>query len=405
MNYLEEKAIRSNIPKLNWFRFFKWGDLLVVIEPLFFIAAGLTFSDYLKIMAIWMFLTFLFEIPSGAFADFIGRKYTLIISQVAQIFQYGIYLFANTFLAFLIAKILGAVAYSFQSGTDSSLLYDSVKAINLEKDFKKINGIRHFMFYVGIAVFFPLGAFLFSIYFRLAAIAGLFFMCVCLLLILLMKEVNIPRKIGSVKKYLKHILFALKLSFKNTNIRFLILYSLIIFSVLDYVHSSWSLYLKQISIPVAAIGVLSAFVAVLSAFSSKAAHKIEKRIGGKKALFPVGIIFGILVFLHGLLIPYWGLLFFIATGLITGYLMVIVESNIHEQIKTKHRATILSINNQIQAFGSAILFYGLGYISTKYSFSTTYTITGIGVTFLVMFLAICYLIKKLIMKNENKQYL
>jgi len=405
MHPSEKLAIRANIAKLNWFRFFKWGDLLVVIEPLFFMAAGLTFSEYLKIMAIWMLFTFLLEIPSGALADFIGRKNTLIISQAAQITQYGIYIFANSFWMFLVAKIFGAAAYSFQSGTDSSLLYDSVKAINLEKDFKKINGKRHFMFYIGIAVFFPLGAFLFSIYFRLAAIVGLFFMFICLFIILLMKEVNLTRRIVSFKRYLNHISSALKIASKNKKIRFFIFFSLIIFSVLDYVHSSWSLYLQKISIPIAAIGVFSALVALVSALSSKAAHRIEKNIGGKRSLFFIGIIFGLLIFLHSLLVPYWGLLFFIVTGIITGYLMVIVESNLHENIKTKHRATILSINNQIKAIGAGILFYGLSQVSVAYSFPATYIITSIGVIGLVLILFLFPIIRKLFTKNANKRAL
>ena len=405
MNSLEKQRIKSNIPKLNWFRFFKWGNLIIVVEPLFFIAAGLSFSDYLKIMAVWMFLTFLFEIPSGALADFIGRKNTLIISQIAQIIQYAIYTFAGNFGMFLLAKVLGAVAYSFQSGTDSSLLYDSVKAINRKKEFKKINGIRRSMFYLGIAVFFPLGAFLFSIYPRLPAIGGLLLMIVCLFILFLLKEVNITKKIKSIKHYLKHILLAFKISFKKRNIRFLILYSLIVFAALDYVHSSWPIYLKEIAIPVGLIGIISALVAGVSAWSAKIAHKIEKKIGGMKGLIILGLIFGILVFLHKLLIPFWGLLFFVGVGLITGYLMTIVESNLHENIKTNHRATIMSINNQVKTLGAGILFYTLGYVSMNYNFQSTYLLTSIGIIALLFILFLLFYFRKLLTKNENKQYL
>lgn len=395
MEILENHALKHNISRLIWFRFFKWGDLIVVIEPLFFIATGLTFSDYLKLMAIWMFLTFLLEVPSGALADLIGRKKILIISQISQIFQYSIYIFANTFFGFLIAKILGAITYAFQSGTDSALLYDSVKAVNLENEFKKINGKKQFMFYLGIAAFFPLGAYLFSIHNRLPAIIGLFFMILCLFIILSLKEVYIDKAKFSSKNYIKHIIRGLKYTFTNTNIKFLIFYSLIVFSVLDYIHSSWSLYLKEITIPLSMIGLVLAFCAIFTAFSSKYAYILDKIIGEKKSLFFGAIIFGLLVFLHSYLIPYWGVLIFILAAVVSGYLMVTVDSSINRYIESDQRATILSINNQVKAVCSALLFYTLGYVSMNFSFPVTYKVSSILLITLVLTLFLIYTVKNL----------
>lgn len=80
--------------------------------------------------------------------------------------------------------------------------------------------------------------------------------------------------------------------------------------------------------------------------------------------------------------------------------MTIVESDLHENIKTNHRATILSINNQIKTLGAGVLFYLLGYISMNYTFQATYLITGIVVTILVIILFLSFSIIKFFTKNS-----
>lgn len=85
--------------------------------------------------------------------------------------------------------------------------------------------------------------------------------------------------------------------------------------------------------------------------------------------------------------------------------MTIVESNLHENIKTNHRATIMSINNQVKTLGAGILFYTLGYVSMNYNFQSTYLLTSIGIIALLFILFLLFYFRKLLTKNENKQYL
>jgi MFS family permease len=76
----------------------------------------------------WFFLcNFLFEVPTGTVADFLGRKWSLALG--SAIAAGGVLLYASTprFEAFLLAEAVMAIAYTLHSGADEALAYDSLK--------------------------------------------------------------------------------------------------------------------------------------------------------------------------------------------------------------------------------------------------------------------------------------
>ena len=73
--------------------------------------------------------TVLLEVPSGYLSDAIGRRITLLISAATAIASYLLFFAGGTFALFLVAQLLWSVAISFNSGTDSALLFDSLKSL------------------------------------------------------------------------------------------------------------------------------------------------------------------------------------------------------------------------------------------------------------------------------------
>ena len=96
--------------------------------PVFFLyfSATVSLNQAIELGATYYLAVVLFEVPSGYLSDRIGRRTTLLMAALFAIASYLTFLVATAFPLFAIAQILLAGAIAFQSGSDNSLLYDSL---------------------------------------------------------------------------------------------------------------------------------------------------------------------------------------------------------------------------------------------------------------------------------------
>lgn len=100
-----------------------------------FFSKYLTIDQVLMLEAIYYASVVLTEVPSGYISDRWGRKPTLMISSVFFLLAYVLFFAIREFWAWSIAQVLLAVAISFSSGTDTSLLHDTMKALGREDEY------------------------------------------------------------------------------------------------------------------------------------------------------------------------------------------------------------------------------------------------------------------------------
>lgn len=99
--------------------------------PVFFLffSEHLPLSRVLQLEAIYYAAVVLMEVPSGYFSDRVGRRPTLLISTSAMVIAYGLFFLGRSFEIFAIAQICLATGFSFNSGTDTALHYDSLSGL------------------------------------------------------------------------------------------------------------------------------------------------------------------------------------------------------------------------------------------------------------------------------------
>jgi len=118
----------ANLPRLYAIRLLFWMQFFAaVLVPFYTDWGGITLQQVFLVNA-WFFLcNFLFEVPTGTVADFLGRKWSLALG--SAIAAAGVLLYASTprFEAFLLAEAVMAIAYTLHSGADEALAYDSLK--------------------------------------------------------------------------------------------------------------------------------------------------------------------------------------------------------------------------------------------------------------------------------------
>lgn len=111
--------------------------------PVFFLyfSQHLTLANVLRLEAVYYAAVVLLEIPSGYFSDRVGRRPTLMISALAFIAAYVLFMFDGGFAVFAIAQILLATGIAFNSGTDTSFLYDSLAATRRTDEYPAIEAV------------------------------------------------------------------------------------------------------------------------------------------------------------------------------------------------------------------------------------------------------------------------
>lgn len=102
------------------------------VLAILFLDLGLTLDQFVLLNLIWAATIFLFEVPSGALADTIGRRKLLITASVLMIIEMLCLLFApqNGGAALMalcvINRICSGLSEACASGADEAIAYDSL---------------------------------------------------------------------------------------------------------------------------------------------------------------------------------------------------------------------------------------------------------------------------------------
>lgn len=119
----------ANIRLYPWFQFFRNLLFWQAIWFLYF-QKELSAAEAILLAAIYDIATTALEVPSGYMSDRLGRRATLIIAIAVKIAGALLLAFGDTFTVFAAAQILLGASIAFASGTDTSLLYESLDRDN-----------------------------------------------------------------------------------------------------------------------------------------------------------------------------------------------------------------------------------------------------------------------------------
>lgn len=106
-------------------------------------------------LMIWMFI---FNIPTGVFADHFGRKTSIALGNLIFAVSCVLHFLTTGFYPFLIAEFLVALGTSFVIGANSSLIYDFLKQNNQESKSKRVMGRASAISNLGMIIAAPIGS-------------------------------------------------------------------------------------------------------------------------------------------------------------------------------------------------------------------------------------------------------
>lgn len=113
--------------------------------PIFFLyfISLFTLERVLLLEAVYYISVVLLEVPSGYFSDRFGRKWALVVAALAGAISGILFAATRSFPAFCLAQFFFAISMAFNSGSDTALLYDTLKAEGRESEMLPLEASAH----------------------------------------------------------------------------------------------------------------------------------------------------------------------------------------------------------------------------------------------------------------------
>ena len=95
---------------------------------LFLLSRGLDLFQMSVVPAVFWIVSFVFEVPTGAFADLAGRKISFLLSCVIRMVAFGLYAYASGFMDFVLAEFIDAVGTTLANGALDAWAVDGMRS-------------------------------------------------------------------------------------------------------------------------------------------------------------------------------------------------------------------------------------------------------------------------------------
>lgn len=345
-----------NIPLLYVYSMFL-KRVVIPILALYFLLNQLSFTQIGILGASMSLAHLLCEVPAGVFADKYGRKRSLLIHSSLGALTMLLYWLGNSFWPFLIASVAYGVAGAFLSGSRQALMFDSLKAMKREREFKQRNGgmlLYSHLVNACVLLFIP---WLYSLDAKLPFLIGIAFELVGLLIALFLIEAPLSRRQSRILDHLGDAAKEIKRNVLPTFLLIMTIGSFYLMSV-DYVPP-----LLEISrLDIIYFGIVFFLMRILKGAAAGVTYKLE-RFMPLKGLIYLGVgltLLGFFAFSLGT-----GLLIvggIILSRLAEGINRVTLEDELNQKIDSRHRATVMSLSMLSQQLGNVfiVVIVGIG---------------------------------------------
>lgn len=385
----------ANIRLFVAFRVFFNARFYYPVFTILFLDLGLTLEQFALLNVAWAATIVLFEVPSGALADTLGRRNLLRVTGVLMVLEMVLLCFVpqgNLRLLFgvcLVNRVLSGMAEAAASGADEALAYDSMCGEGRAEDWGRVLEVQMQFQSVASIVAMSLGAAVYDpgLMQRVAAALGLhvvltqdttlrfpLYLTLAMSLMALvscwrMQEVTLPQTEpcpepeGCTRSMLQAFRVTLGAGgwILKTPLALLIIASGLLFDhVLRMVLTLNSEYYRVIDLPEASFGLIGSAMAVLGLFMPRLARWLASRHSPRFNLVLLACL--ALVGLWGmtLVLPVVGLLPVMLLASVIYLVSFFVSHYLNRITDSSRRATVLSFKG---------LSYNLGYglIGVAYS--------------------------------------
>lgn len=384
-----KNKLTKNIKIDYIYSFLKNFDISGAIWVLYMVHKGLPLWQIGIVEGAFHVASFIFEVPSGALADMLGRKKAIIIGRICSALSAIVSLFANNMFLFIISFVISALGYNMNSGSEEALVYDSLKLSGKEEDYIKINSRLNIIIEVALGISTFLGGVLAEYSFVHCYGVAILIAIVSLIPAFCFTEPNLGKSEDKKNiSLISHFKICFHIIKTNKEILKILVYFSLIFTFDTVVYYYGQEYfnvlgLNKIQISLVMLG--AGIVSCLGALSSE--YMMNKYKEKTKHIF--SLLMGLCIILisgKNLIIS---IIFFAIMAYGNAVLYPIQSLSLNELIPSEQRATIISVSGMFFSLAMMILFPLCGLLADLMNLHIAFLVIGIlQLFFIILFIII-----------------
>lgn len=330
-----------------------WGPILITC----LIHLGHMELAEIYVMEAVVVLGFVFlEVPSGALADLIGRKKTVVLGSILHLVSMIWFALVHSPFDVWGANIVWMVGASLCSGADSAILYDSLKELGREGEYKRIEGAS-----VGnrllIVAFCSLATgFMAETHLRvplLLSIPGVIFSTVSTFFLVE------PRAIRTyaAREHFDMMRVSVLFVANHRAVKWIIGFSMLITVSSKVWFFTYNPYFELVQLPMAHYGIMFFLLNVVAWFFSRYAYSLEKQLSERKVIVLMILMMGVPIIFMGSVVAVFSVGVILLQNAVRGFERPFLGAFLNNHLDSENRATVISIRSAISGFAQ---FVGLG---------------------------------------------
>ncbi len=358
--------LTRNLRLFYAFRLLATSYLFVPIFMLFQADRGLSFFERLALGGIYSAVIIVVEVPTGVFADRLGRRRSMMWGAIAMAASCMLATRAHGFVEFAIAEALAALSMALVSGADSAYLYDLLAAHDLSHEYPRRESAASAWHLLGSAGAFVGGGALATVHMALpylmtAGVAIVTAVLACML------EEDMPTQrqtAPAVRSWWQQTFVALEEVARNGKLAWLVGYSAVVFALLRATIYVYQPYLAERGLATFEIGLLFAGVNLIAAFVAVGTYRLRIAFGDEKLLWGLLAVLGIsFVGLASAGAGPWMLALLVVQAIANGIYSPLTKPLLNAEIRSQNRAAVLSVESMgrraaIGVFAPLVGLYG-----------------------------------------------
>jgi len=357
------------------FNFFQGMMFFLPIYALYLQHELFTALNVAIILAVRTFSGMFFEIPFGAVADLFGRKKTLMFSGLISIIALIFLSIGGSMWVFIIYAVLYALSRSLLNGTDTALLFDTLKVIRRETNFQKIISINNGAWQTGAAIGSLIGGILAAVSLRLPVVYTFIPFTLAFVVTFFINEPAYKKE--THRNVFLHMHNTAKLLLKN-GLLMLFLATILLFAFSEVSFNFNSIFMDFKQIPLIYFGIVFALCFVLGFLSSfVSSHYLNKKFGDKNMLL-VSIIGSPLMTIFATLSSrFYCVMFLVLSSIFFNIRLPIILDLYNKKTPSKNRATMLSCVSFGSTLGITVYAPIFGYLVDLYNVGMAMRLTAV----------------------------
>ncbi|HXN86865.1 MAG TPA: MFS transporter [Candidatus Binataceae bacterium] len=379
-----------------WLTYSLAGGFLFGVYPIFLHARGLNQFQINSVLATYFVVLFLTDVPTGAFADALGRRRSFVLGAALRVFAFVLYFTAHHYWVFLIAESIDGIGTTFGNGAIDAWGVDALDDAGYMglKDhlFSRVSQLTT----IGFMVSSVIGAYVADIDIAWPWLCGAAGYVVSAAIGVWLMRGEKPRAsgvdlIGLPRQIVRRIVEGVTSGFSSRTVLYLSLAGAIQFAAWAPYWLEWPLLFNQsYGVGVWIIGWIYCVLSIGRLLGAEVVSRLggdETARGGRiSALIACA---GILLAAAGMFQarPTIALIFLFVMNICTGATVPMAQSWFNEQIESSQRATLLSFSSTFGTMGGSIGLIVNGYIADRQGLPMAWQFAGA-----LTFVAIpCYL--------------